>query len=306
VSRAPANLPASIRARLLNKAEQNREDFNLLLNRYGIERLLYRISQSPHRNRFILKGATLFTVWGGAPHRATRDLDLLGSGDASIAGLIAVFKEVCAIPSEDGLVFDPETVTAAEIRTTDEYGGTRLNLRATLDRARIDIQIDVAFGDAVTPKAKSEDFPTILELPAPRLRVYPRESVVAEKLEAIVKLGMLNSRLKDYYDLWYMSQRFEFDLDKLVAAVKATFERRGTTLPKGQPAGLSDEYAADRARQTQWGAFRRRTATDAPESLEAVIAAIRSFAGPVLAAAVGTAIAATWLPGGSWNTRQEG
>jgi predicted nucleotidyltransferase component of viral defense system len=212
---SPRNVAASARQRLLNLSKASSVDYNQLLVRYAIERLLYRLSRSRHRENFVLKGAMLFAIWEGSPHRPTQDVDLLGFGDRSPDHIAAVFRELCAASVEDdGIAFAANTVHAEEIRTADEYGGVRVRFTASLGGAIIRVQADVGFGDAITPPAPESNYPTLLpNQPAPHLRVYPRETVVAEKMEAITKLGMLNTRFKDYYDLRYLADRFEFDGD---------------------------------------------------------------------------------------------
>jgi hypothetical protein len=205
---------------------------------------LYRLSVSTHRETFILKGAMLFAVWEGSPHRPTQDLDLLGSGDRSLDRLMSVFQEICAtLVEDDGWTFDPSTVEAEDIRTVAEYGGVRVRLTATLGGAVVRVQADIGFGDAVTPPATYASYPSLLGLSAPRLRTYPRETVVAEKLEAIVKLGMLNTRHKDYYDLRHLASRFDFEGGALVRAIAATFVRRRTPLAAEIPIGLTAAFA---------------------------------------------------------------
>lgn len=250
----------SIRQRLLNKARADGEEFQRLLTRYALERLLYRLGRSDYQERFVLKGALLFFAWTSRPHRTTKDLDLLGFGEPSVEALAAVFGDLCRVPAEeDGLDFDAGTVAAREIREESEYGGIRVTLTASLAGARIPLQVDVGFGDAVTPPAKRVDYPALLDLPAPRVRAYPPETVVAEKLEALVRLGMDNSRMKDFYDLWVLSREFVMDQAVLAAAVRVTFVRRQTPLPQEVPVALTATFASDPAKQAQWAAFVRRS-----------------------------------------------
>jgi predicted nucleotidyltransferase component of viral defense system len=284
----PRNVAASIRRRLLNLSKVAGVDYNQLLIRYAIERLLYRLSRSGHRENFVLKGAMLFAIWEGSPHRPTQDVDLLGFGDPSPDRMTSVFREVCETAVEDdGIVFVPESVTAQQIRTAEEYGGIRVHLSASLGGAAIRVQADIAFGDVVTPASSESNYPTLLpNQPVPHLRVYPRETVVAEKLEAIAKLGMLNTRFKDYYDLKYLADRFGFDGATLARAISATFKRRATAIPPALPAGLSPAFGGDPVKQTQWAAFRRRQAitTDLPD-LPGVVTEINKFVeSPLLAA----------------------
>lgn len=267
----PSNLPASVKTRLQNLARSRGEDFNLTLVRFGIERLLYRLSKSKYADKFLLKGAMLFELWDAMPHRPTRDLDLLGFLPCEVDGLKAVFKEIVQAAVEpDGLEFDAESITAEEIREDNSYGGIRVKLTARLGPARIPIQIDVGAGDAVTPEPLSTDFPTLLDFPAPHIRAYPIYTVVAEKIEAAVKLKETNSRMKDFYDLWFLFRRFEFEQQMLKEAIQATFARRKTALPV-QPEPFTDELANDSAKQTQWAGFLRRNKLESTPMLFACI-----------------------------------
>jgi hypothetical protein len=252
-----------------------------LLVRYGTERLLDRLSRSSYRDRFLLKGAILFAAWGGAPHRATRDADLLGVTDASPTEVARIIREVAALSSDpdDGLTYDLESVDAEEIREDNTYGGVRVTLRASLHGAIIPLQVDVAFGEAVVPPPETVDLPTLLDFPPIRLRSYPPEVTIAEKFEAMVKLGMANSRMKDYYDVWYLATHRQFDPERLRQAVRATFARRGTEVPSKTPDGLSDEFAADPERERMWQAFLDRASVPAADrqTLAATVRAIRPF-----------------------------
>ncbi len=225
--------------------------------RYALERLLHRLSLSPHRQRFVLKGALLLTTWFDEPHRATRDLDLLGFGDPSDDALLAVFREVMTIAVDDGVSFDTAKLKVQPIREDLEYGGSRLSTTALLSGARIPIVVDVGLGDAIEPGAEDIDLPVLLDMPSPRLRAYPLETAIAEKLHAMVLLGMANSRMKDYYDVWMLTRTFALDPVRLRRAVDATFARRGTSPLASVPEGLSDAFAADAGKQAQWQAFAR-------------------------------------------------
>lgn len=248
-----ANIAASVRARLLNLAKARGETFDFVLNRYASERLLYRLSQSSHASHFVLKGATLFAVWSQTPHRPTRDLDLLGAGDSAVASIEAAFREIVMTPViADGLTFDAATVSGETIKEEEEYEGVRIRLIATLMGARIPVQIDVGFGDVVTPSPEENTFPTLLDAPAPQLRSYPRETVIAEKFEAMVKLDYSNSRMKDFYDVWILGREGEWEGSVLRRAVRATFERRQTPLPQSLPLALSDEFGNDANKTEQW------------------------------------------------------
>lgn len=294
---------ASVRARLLRLARERGEDFQFVLTRYANERLLFRLASSPHAGRFVLKGAALFTLWMGKPHRATRDLDLLGFGDSGVEHVRKVFTEVLELDvADDGVRFDLDTLSAGLIRDEQEYGGVRVELVARVTNAQVRLQVDVGFGDAITPEATVIDFPALLEFPAPRLRAYPRETVVAEKLEAMVQLGMANSRMKDFYDLLVLARTFDFDGQLLTRAICATFERRKTPLPTSLPVALTATFADDPTKKTQWSGFLRKAGIDDAGSLAETVAAVVAFAGkPLLAAALGTSLTATWHAPGPWR-----
>ncbi len=273
------NLAASIRTRLKQQADATRQDFNLTLTRYGLERLLYRLSVSPHAQRYVLKGSLLFCVWYDQPHRPTRDADLLGFGPADVATAIATFQHLCGMAVNDGLVLDAGSVQGSVIRKEAGYGGVRIDLQATLDGARLALQVDIGFGDAVWPESEPIAYPVLLaDLPAPQLRAYPKHSVVAEKFHALCVLGMVNSRMKDYFDLWVLLGDASLDAAQLGQAVQATFDRRQTPLPTVQPAGLSVAFATDAHKQAQWKAFLRKNRLPAlalPEVVERLAAALR-------------------------------
>lgn len=240
----PRNLPASVRQRLLNLARARGEDFNFLLTAYGLERLIYRLGQSPCRRDFVLKGAMLFRAWSGVTYRPTRDLDLLGHGEAGIARVVRIFEEIWAAPAPaDGLELEPGSVRGEEIREAQEYGGIRIRMVTRLGTARIPLQVDVGFGDAVTPAASEITIPSLLDAPAPVLYAYPPETVVAEKLQAMAMLSMANTRLKDFYDLWVIARCFSFEGPHLASAIAATFWRRATPLPAGSPVALTADFS---------------------------------------------------------------
>ncbi len=298
------NRAASVRQRLLNLAKARGEEFQRLLVRYALERLLYRLSVSEQKDRFLLKGALLFAVWSPERHRPTRDLDLLGYGDPSWQGLADTFRGLCAMEaSEDGIVFLAETVVCTEIREETEYGGLRVTLTARLGTAEIPVQVDVGFGDAITPAPEEVAFPTLLEMPAPLLRAYPRETVVAEKCEAMVSLELGNSRMKDFYDVWTLARTCPFDGATLSQALHATFARRGTPIPAGRPIALSEEFSADAAKRAQWQAFCRRSVPrELAPSLEEVIVALAQFLLPPLTAIhAGDRYGAVWSPAEGWR-----
>ena len=273
------NVGASVRARLQNLSQATGQSFELILTRYALERLLYRLSTSAFVDRFVLKGAMLLTSWFADPHRATRDLDLLGFGDPSPEAMVAAFKEILAIDVEDGVDFDLNAVRVDQIREELEYGGLRLRTTASISGARIAVTVDVAFGDALEPGAEVIDYPCMLDLPAPRLRAYARETVIAEKFQAMVALGRANSRMKDFYDIWLLSQSFPFDDDRLARAIAATFERRETEIPADLPDALTPAFAEDEQKQRQWNAFLENVALR-PGSLADVITSVARFIMP--------------------------
>ena len=298
------NLAASVRDRLLKHARESKDELQLVLMHYGLERLLYRLSQSDYAGEFVVKGAMLFLVWTGEAHRSTKDLDLLALKSASTSHLETVFREVLKlVVVDDGLIFLPDSVTAEPIRENDIYQGVRVTLEARLGNARIPLQVDVGFGDVVTPKAGKIIFPTLLEFPAPKVAVYPKETAIAEKFEIMVKLGLVNSRMKDYYDIWTLCREFDFDGEVLSKAVRATFQRRQTAIPADIPTGLSPEFCADPSKQRQWEAFIKRGRLKvAGHDLVNVVGVLREFLGPVAnAAANDTTLKAHWIKGGGWK-----
>ena len=296
------NISASVRDRLLNKARSEKLDFNLLLTRYALERMLYRLSISKQRDQFLLKGALLFDLWFDVPHRPTHDADFLGFGSAEIPHIEATFRDICRIEVEDGIAFQPDTVKAAEIRKEANYAGVRVTLLGMLGSIRCAVQIDIGFGDAIVPGPDEVLYPVILgEMPGPHLHVYPRYTVVAEKLEALTSLGMLNSRMKDYFDLWILAKHSDFDGQILSRAVTATFDRRSTAVPTGVPIGLSDEFISDAQKGKQWQGFLRKNALD-PMPLATVVVDLREFLMPVLAAiAAGGSHDYPWRAGAGWQ-----
>jgi len=280
------NLAESIRSRLLNLSKSEDSDFSTLLTRYALERFLYRISQSEYANIFLLKGALLFALWYDMPHRPTKDIDLLGFGQSDLLTMKHIFQEIASIPCEDGICFDPSSITVDEIRKNTGYVGARVILSGELAKARCKIQIDIGFGDAVTPEPIEATYPVLInDLPAPCLRAYPVYTVIAEKLHAIAMLGMANSRLKDYLDLSVMFDREEIDANILACAIVATFRRRGTEIPLNLPIGLTDEFGSDVSRQSIWSVFLKKNELQSI-SLQNVVVALRSHLEPVLKQAV--------------------
>ena len=275
----PRNVGVSVRARLLNVAKQRNQQFQLLLTRFALERLLHRLSLTPHRDRFVLKGAMLVTTWLDNPHRPTRDIDFLGFGDPSPEAMLNTFREICAVSIEDGVEFDVAALRVDQIREELEYGGLRIRTIATVGGARVNVVIDVGFGDAVEPGIEETELPVLLDLPAPRLRAYARETVIAEKFQAMVMLGRANSRMKDYYDIWMLSRTYEFADDRLARAIAATFARRQTEIPSEPPDALTSTFAEDPTKLRQWAAFATDIAAQ-PGYLAAVIADLATFLMP--------------------------
>ena len=297
----PKDIGASVRARLLNLARARGEDVQLVLTRYANERLLFRIASSRHGQSLVLKGAALFTLWTGKPHRATRDLDLLGFGDPGVDRMREVFAEVLALDvADDGVRFDLGTLVVGLIREEQEYGGVRCEFVARITNAQVRLQVDVGFGDAITPEASIVEFPPLLEFPAPRLRAYPRETVVAEKLDAMVQLGMANSRMKDFYDVWICSKHLDFNDGTLFKAVDATFKNRKTTIPIGEVRAFTTAFAE--RHRVQWNAFAKKVGEDdLVDAFERIAEDIRIFAMPVFVwLARGHSTAQNWKAGRGW------
>ena len=276
------DIAASVRARLLNVAKAQGADFNQVLVRFALERILYRLSQSEHADRFLLKGALLFALWYDMPHRATRDADLLGFGASDLESVAQDFRDIAGVAVEDGIVFDPASVVAEEIRKEAGYAGARILISGELAKARCKTQIDIGFGDAVTPGPVDATYPVLLDdLPAPRLRTYPVYTVVAEKLHAIALLGMTNSRVKDYLDLSVLLERETLDVETLAGAIAATFVRRGMAVPTSLPVGLTDEFSGDATRQALWHAFLKKNEL-AQQALPDIVSMLRMALEPAL------------------------
>jgi hypothetical protein len=302
------NLAASVRQRLMNHARSHGEPFQTVLSYYAMERLLYRLSRSPEAERFVLKGALLFLLWSETLHRATRDIDLLGSGDPSAATHADVFRSLCDLPvPDDGIAFLKETVKSAANREDSIYSGIRVTLTGRLEQALIPVQVDIGFGDAVFPLPEVAQYPVILDFPVPLVRIYPRETVIAEKLHTLVLLDISNSRMKDFFDLYTLGMRFPFYGGRLAEAIRTTFERRATIIPSSTPIGLSAEFAGDDAKNVQWSAFLKRQplAGGAP-SLADAVRFIAGFLRPALDAAhEPRTFADYWQPGGPWTPAPE-
>lgn len=298
------NVAASVRDRLLKISRDTGQEYQTLLIRYGIERLLYRLSISEHRQRFVLKGAQLFTVWHPVPHRITRDLDLLGFGGCEAADLVAVFRDLCtAVRDDDGLFFDAASVVGELIRAEELYSGVRVSFLGKIGGSRIPMQVDVAFGDSLAAPPVEIAFPSLLGMHPPLLRAYRMETTVAEKFDALLSLGILNSRMKDYFDLWFLSKNFAFDGALLAASIQSTCARRGHNLHPFAPLGLTEEFGNDPSRQAVWNAFWRKSVRMDPKLplLEVVTFAADFLLPPMLAAAKGDSFLFSWKPGGPWQ-----
>jgi hypothetical protein len=274
----PANIAASVRARLFQIATQQGVDFDSILVQFAVERLLARLEKSPYADRFVLKGAMLFAVWNKFDHRSTRDVDLLGFGSSDMGDIAALFKDLLAMPSDDGLTFDAATLTVAPIRAVDSYGGLEVLFLAWLGGARISVHIDIGFGDVITPEADSVEFPNLLpDFHAPRIRAYPVYTAMAEKIEAAVRLGETNTRMKDFYDLWFMSTKFDIDKTLLAKAVQATFKRRGTPIPTTTPYAFTKAFVEQK--EQTWKQFLKRNNLPEPcGSLDGLIEKIAGLA----------------------------
>jgi Nucleotidyl transferase AbiEii toxin, Type IV TA system len=302
--RRPTNLAASVRAKLFDASRKRNVEFQLILAEFAIERLLYRLGSSPFADRFVLKGAMLFKLWSDVRGRATWDLDLLGRGASGVEDVAGVIREICGLAVDDGIVFDVGTVVAEPIRAADEYAGVRVRLQAGLADARIPVQIDVGFGDAVVPPPVLSTYPTLLDQPAPRILAYPREAVVAEKLEAILSLGLTNSRIKDFHDVHLLATSFAFEGPSLVRAIRSTFERRSTPWPEGVPLVLTRAFLAAPEQQVHWRAFLRRGRLGTPPDAGRIADELQQFLLPPLtAAAQGADLDASWAAAGPWRAR---
>jgi predicted nucleotidyltransferase component of viral defense system len=297
------DLGASVRQRLLNQSRANERPFQELLQYFAMERFLYRLSKSTSSDRFILKGALLLTAWRAPQSRPTMDIDLAGRTSNELDHIARLVGAVCEVVIEpDGVEFNRASIEVNRIKEDADYEGVRVRFHATLAKARIPMQIDIGFGDVIVPGPTEVEYPTLLDFPAPILRAYPKETVIAEKLEALTKLGLLNSRMKDYYDLALLSRMYSFEGKTLIEAIVATFRHRGTSI-EAKPVGLTDAFYADPARAVQWRAFVRRSRfAEEPGALEKLVADVRRFAFPVLIAAIGEIpFMARWQAGGSWE-----
>lgn len=270
------NMGASVRARLLKISKERGQPFDLLLTRYALERFLYRLSTTAHRGNFVLKGAMLVTTWLKNPHRPTRDIDLLGFGNAQPEAILAVFKEICTIEANDGVTFEGEGLTIERNREDLAYGGLRVATNAHVGGARVRVVADVGFGDAIEPGLNEIELPVLLDQPVPRLRAYAMETVIAEKFQAMVALGRVNSRMKDFYDIWFLAKTFTFKDDRLARAIAATFKCRQTQVPVDVPDALTDAFAKDDQKRKQWDAFVSGVLAE-PAPLDVVVTDLRAF-----------------------------
>lgn len=302
--RQPVNLSASVHQRLLNLSQARNDEFNQVLTLFASERLLYRLSQSPHTGRFILKGALLFLVWDISVHRPTRDLDLLGFGANSPSALTQLFQELCTLPVvDDGLIFDPQSIQVGEIRADQEYIGQRVELVARLGRARIPIQVDIGFGDSVSPTPQVAAYPTLLEFPSPHLRMYAKETAIAEKLHAMVALDLTNSRMKDFYDIWVLSRLFPFDGATLSRAIDATFAQRKIALSLTPPTALTLEFVEHPFKIAQWQGFlkRNRLAVEGATFVQIITHLHRFLWPPLQALTQNGSLDAQWIHPEGWR-----
>jgi len=300
--RLPKNIAASVRQRLLDKARETGRPFNELLQYFAMERFLYRLSRSPYANKFVLKGALMLMVWEAPLSRPTMDIDLLGRIDNNIETIVEVTRQICRHEVEpDGIVFDVTDIEAENIAEDADYEGIRIRFRGSLDTARFIIQLDIGFGDVVIPSPEPTNYPTLLDLPAPRLRGYSRESTIAEKFEAMVKLGILNSRMKDFFDIWLMLRQFDFEGLILAEAISKTFSTRGTRI-QAKPIALARAFGEDPEKAAQWRGFiRKNRLKDVPQNFAEVITAIAAFLTPIAEQmAAGRVFKATWKAPGPW------
>ena len=299
------NVPASIHQRLLNLAHHQGIRFNLLLQRYAMERFLYRLAASPEVDRFTLKGAALFRVWTGQELRPTRDIDFLASVREDHAALRTSFEAICAVPCpQDGVIFDPATMQLHDIREEQPYGGVRVRMEGRLGQARLHLQVDIGFGDVITPEREERDYPTLLDLPVPRLWTYPRETLVAEKFDAMVSRGMTNTRVKDLWDIACLARRFAFDGEPLRTAIEETLRRRQTALAGERPGALMPGYYLDSTRTQRWQVLQTQigATADGPTLLVDAGEELLRFLGPLCDSLIeGGSFTQAWPAGGPWR-----
>lgn len=303
---APPGVTASVHQRLLNLVQKGEGDFQTLMTRYALERVMYRVSQMEQGKQLILKGAMVFCLWGGRLHRSTRDLDFLGSGESDAAYFREFFLELCRLEvEEDGIRLVEESLKVRQMREDEDYQGVRIELLARLGTARIPLIIDVGFGDVVTPDPAEVEFPALLNFSKPRVRAYPRETVVAEKFWIMTQLGINNTRLKDYYDLWTLSKHFAFDGQLLCQAIQATFARRKTMLPTDIPIALTSTFYENPLKQRQWASFLKKGRfIDEHLPLTEIIPLLHDFLiPPVQALVAGQPFEQSWPAGGPWQNQ---
>jgi hypothetical protein len=297
------DIAASVHQRLLNMAKESSRPFNELLQYFAIERFIYRLSKSPDADRFILKGALMFSVWSAEASRPTKDIDLLGRAENSPEVIVAVMKDACRVEVEaDGMHFDPKTVTAARITEDAVYEGVRVRVQAKLGNARVSLQVDIGFGDVVVPGPRKITYPTLLNFPPPELNGYTMESTIAEKFQAMVRLGVLNSRMKDFYDIWVLSRMFTLKGETLARAVEETFKNRKTEI-SATPMIFQSSFAEDGDKKIQWQGFVRKAKLNkAPEDFGVVVAAVKTLLEPLATClAEQRAFRKTWKAPGPWR-----
>jgi len=301
------NIPASVHQRLLTKARESSRPFNELLQHFAIERFMYRLSKSPYADRFILKGALMLSAWSGSMSRPTMDIDLSGRIENDPAKIAAAMKEVCKmVVVEDGMTFDPETVTAMRIMDDAGYQGVRVRIRGFLGNARVAVQADIGFGDVIVPGPLKVTYPVLLDFPPPELSGYSMESTIAEKFHAMVKCGILNSRIKDFHDIWMLSRSFDFRGAILAKAIETTFANRDTPVPV-DPAVFDDSFPKDKDKNVQWRGFIRKSRlSGAPDSFADIVAGVKMFLEPPAIALAGQRMfRSRWKAPGPWSPEPE-
>jgi predicted nucleotidyltransferase component of viral defense system len=297
------NVPASIRARLLNLSRDKGRPFQEVLEYYAIERFLYRLCHSPYCDRFTLKGALMFYTWNLDSYRPTVDIDLLGSVENSPENLESIFKEVCQMDIEDdGIQFHEDTIFSQTTQVDSEYYGVRVEFQATLDSARVRMKIDIGFGDVVTPEAREIQYPVLLDMEQPVMRGYPSETVVAEKLQTLMKHGLANSRMKDFYDIWMLAMRFDFDGNLLQQAIESTFEARATPLSVDTFRDIAKDLSVDEFMQSRWNSYVKKSSLPvSPPGFPELIRFIVAFIAPIINQEKGNKVRhQKWLPGERW------
>ncbi len=302
-TKTPVNIPASVRQRLLNRAKHEKRPFNEILQYYAMERFLYRLSRSTYAERFILKGALMLRVWCALDSRPTMDIDLMGRASNDAVAIVEQIKDILSVKVEpDGVIFEQDSVQAERIAKDAKYEGVRIRFRGSLDSARINMQVDIGFGDVVVPEPEKTELPAMLNFPSPRLLSYSRESAIAEKFEAMIKLRELNSRMKDFYDIWLLSRQFDFDGRTLAEAIQKTFEHRSTELPTDPPVAFSSGFSGDQNKNRQWQAFLKRNRLEGPGKLAEVAEALQKFIMPLVNALnEGNEFKMIWKPGAGWG-----